>query len=204
MEVAAGKIMAQLARRAILVTDVEVYEFTKKKINYSETPTGIKLKNRVFKFDDGAVLQAEDQSSDNEVQQQLMELLQSNPHLANSLLQQKPNPTVQNPSLVSASGNRMEYFCAENGTIQELKQAGTYMTLNKKYEILHEVDNGGPQVFYTVKDDHGKQVNLHVSYFSTKLAKVQYNNIVDDGPGDGDINLDFGHSYVNEDIPNLR
>ena len=53
IEAVAGKIFAQLARRNILVIDVEIYEFTKKKLNYKETDDGFLIKNKKFRFDDG-------------------------------------------------------------------------------------------------------------------------------------------------------
>lgn len=53
LETAASKIISQMARRNILVHDVEIYEFTKKKLSFKETPDGISIKNKKFKFDDG-------------------------------------------------------------------------------------------------------------------------------------------------------
>src|SRR5690606_33375022 len=56
IEVLAGKVIAQLARRNILVVDVEIYEITKKKISFKETSDGILIKNKKFRFDDGALI----------------------------------------------------------------------------------------------------------------------------------------------------
>ena len=56
LDVLAGKILAQLARRSILIVDVEIYEYAKKKLNYRETNDGIVLKNKKFSFDSGVIL----------------------------------------------------------------------------------------------------------------------------------------------------
>ena len=48
LETVAGKIIAQLARRNILVVDVDIFELTKKKLSYKETSDGILIKNKKF------------------------------------------------------------------------------------------------------------------------------------------------------------
>ena len=58
LEILAGKIMAQLARRNILIVDIEIYEYAKKKIKYKETDSGIIIKNKKFSFDSGAVVES--------------------------------------------------------------------------------------------------------------------------------------------------
>lgn len=88
LEQAAGKIMAQLARRNILITDVEIYEFTKKKLSYKEAEDGILIKNKKFSFDDGASLEVSPTPPPEEnVQDQLLKLLASNPNLLKQLQQ---------------------------------------------------------------------------------------------------------------------
>ena len=88
IEVLAGKVIAQLARRNILVVDVEIHEITKKKISFKETADGILIKNKKFRFDDGALITTSVESEEtpqelipvaatdsNEVSQLLMTLL---------------------------------------------------------------------------------------------------------------------------------
>lgn len=85
--------MAQLARRNILITDVEIYEFTKKKLSFKEADDGILIKNKKFKFDDGASLdvapvsEAEVTDGSGSPQDQLMKLLAANPQLLQQLQQ---------------------------------------------------------------------------------------------------------------------
>ena len=56
LEAAAGRIFAQFARRNILVTEVEIWEYSKKKLSFKETDDGFLIKNRKFRFDDGTML----------------------------------------------------------------------------------------------------------------------------------------------------
>lgn len=50
----AGAILAQLARRDIWVTDVEVYELSKKKITFREAKGAVVLKNKKYQMDGSA------------------------------------------------------------------------------------------------------------------------------------------------------
>jgi hypothetical protein len=67
LDILAGKIMAQLARRNILIVDIEIFEYTKKKINYKETDSGILIKNKKFSFDSGAMVTATAEEDDEEL-----------------------------------------------------------------------------------------------------------------------------------------
>src|SRR4051812_37931488 len=57
LEKLASVIMRQLARRDIWVLDkdLEVYEFTKRRISFKETKGGVIIKNKKFLLDDGAI-----------------------------------------------------------------------------------------------------------------------------------------------------
>ena len=50
LEAAAGKIIAQLARRNILVVEVEAYEYRKKQINVKLVDDGVVIKNKRYIF----------------------------------------------------------------------------------------------------------------------------------------------------------
>src|SRR4051812_34990904 len=47
----AGAILAQLARRDIWVTDVEVFELSKKKVTFREAKGAVILKNKKYQMD---------------------------------------------------------------------------------------------------------------------------------------------------------
>jgi len=60
LEQLAGAIMAQFARRDVMVFDCTIHELAKKKISFKETKGGIILKNKKYRFDQGAKLHCED------------------------------------------------------------------------------------------------------------------------------------------------
>jgi hypothetical protein len=51
LEHLAALIFRQFARRDVMVFDVEIYEYTKKRISFKENKDGILLKNKKFSFD---------------------------------------------------------------------------------------------------------------------------------------------------------
>jgi hypothetical protein len=51
LEHLAALIFRQFARRDVMMFNVEIYEYTKKKITFKETKDGILLKNKKFSFD---------------------------------------------------------------------------------------------------------------------------------------------------------
>jgi hypothetical protein len=61
LEVLAGRLMALMARRNIMVVGVEAFEIIKKPLVFKETDEGIILKNKKFKFDDGPAIAASEQ-----------------------------------------------------------------------------------------------------------------------------------------------
>lgn len=167
MEHAASKIIAQLARRNILLEDVEVHEYTKKKLSFRMTDDAIYIKNRKFKFDDGPVVEGQAEcEAEQSPQEQLAALLAANPNLIQSLTGNVPQPQAlpqqpQNNGIqagVSSRGVgeganpphaavqpklgkplRQEIFNPVNKElIQEAKNRGFNFTLGKKYPIFAE------------------------------------------------------------------
>ena len=96
LEAAAGRIFAQFARRNILVIEVEIWEYSKKKLSFKETDDGFLIKNRKFRFDDGAALAPSEELFD---EQQVLELLRANPHLVSQLTGRSVNPMFAPPQL---------------------------------------------------------------------------------------------------------
>lgn len=192
LENVAGKIIAQLARRNILVVDVEIYEFTKKKLSYKETNDGIVIKNKKFSFEDGACISTQDEVEENTVvqsvknpdmQEQLLSVL-------NSLLagQTKPPPFPATSSdkvaIAPPTGNlppikqnvlRWEvYNPVEKFLVEDAKKRGFSFTLGKKYPILAERMAGSNAQYgmnYTTMDDKNKRISLSDKFF-TPIVKI--------------------------------
>lgn len=169
LEDVAGKIIAQLARRNILVVEVEIYEYNKKKVNYSETDDGIKIKGRKFSFDDTPGLAAIHEVEEGPAPEQLMALLQSNPNLVQQLLGQVKSPGKPVPMVNLAGPLRYEVFDPPDPAAIKMAAAqGLKLTKGKKYPI-HQEKPAGPSItaglLYVVTDDVGKQVPVRSEFF---------------------------------------
>ena len=173
LENVAGKIIAQLARRNILVVDVEIYEFTKKKLNYREADDGIVIKNKKFKFDDGAVVEV----SENNV-------VENN----NSGIQTTQSvPIVQKPIV------RYEIFNPPVELLKESKRRGYLFTVGKKYPIYKELT--APRgINYLTLDDSGFERVLHEQHFSPNVPGLGQENIKISSDVDlwKDVNIELG------------
>lgn len=187
LEHVAGKIMAQLARRAILVTDVKIYEFVKKELQFKETPTGIKIKNKLFKFDGGAVLE-EGCVVEPEGDQSMLELLSANPRLN----------TIHKSTAVTGKVLREELYLPEKFLHDENIRRGFKVTMGKKYPIVGE-RKAGTGYFYLIKDDMGNTVSLHAACFTVVPNKIELVGV----EKSNEISLDHGNDMV-DDMPVLR
>lgn len=181
LEAVAGKIFAQLARRNILVTDVEIYEFTKKRLNYKETSDGILIKNRKFKFDDGGHIVAAEEpvEQDRESLEKLLEAIANNPDLA-GILQRKvkeketststsdlphlarlPHESIKKDKIL-----RKEIFNPPQWLLTEAIKRGIKFTIGKQYPILSEkVVNTAVGIDYTTINNDGEKQILSSLHF---------------------------------------
>ncbi len=207
LDVAAGKIIAQLARRNILVMDVDCWEYTKKKLNVKIVEDGITIKHKKFSFDDGAVVTVpEETNGEAEAPQgqiaQLLALLQSNPQILQQLGPQGcpsgppgvqgvpgiPSPP-QSRALVDNNGKRVlryEIFEPELPNMLEAKKQGYKFTLGRKYPIYSERMTGIPPVtstLYVVGDDTGAQVEVSAKFFAAPIqGKLAFEDEMVGGP----------------------
>ena len=183
LEIAAGKIISQLARRNILVVDVEVYEYTKKKLTYKEAPDGIIIKHKKFSFDDGAVMDVSDvgeqdlglttrsqSSPQQDALSLLMAALSNNPQVA-AILQgsQNPKPVGVKPPAIPGLGKpiRHEVFDPEPFLLGESKKRGLAFTPKKQYPIYKERASPNFQagMLYTTIDDNGNRQVVSDKHF---------------------------------------
>lgn len=207
LDVLAGKIMAQFARRNILVVDVEIYEYTKKKINFKEEQDGIRIKNKKFRFDDGASVTLEDTAESNA--DQLASLIVANPQLLSQLQAQlglpqqpvHPHQLIQRPAApqqpVQESQVRMppqqpishprqamryEVFDPIDSALMNLaKQKGWQFTVGKRYPIFEEkpAQRVTDGMLYSTVDDTGKKQMISDKFFVPIQNKL-YGNFIED------------------------
>jgi hypothetical protein len=182
----ASVILRQLARRDILVENVEIFEITKKKINFKESKSGIVIKNKKFGLDDTFEVKAENTET----------------HVINNNTEEEAftYTNVVQPDSVRRSIKRMAYVPEPQQHIKLLK-SGTKLTQNKSYDIFkiqqHPVLPATE--IYLVIDDNGKEKNVSDEYFVPKAQLEEDTN--DFGLSDDGLNW---KGTVNTDIPSIR
>lgn len=220
LSAAAAKIFAQLARRNILVTDVEIYEYTKKKLSYKETEDGFKIKNRKFRFDDGPVLEGMTESVQEEEdnpQAKLAALLAANPSLLAGLAASPELPPTPVGNTPKAANNvavarlpelgvplREEVFDPPPWLLKEAKKRGLAFTVGKKYPIYKESPAANFQagMNYTTVNDRGQKEIITSIHFNVKPKLSE--GFVQEAPAGEEPNLVWDGVIGDGDVPNLR
>lgn len=169
LEKLAGAVMAQLSRRDIWITNVEVYEYSKKAITFRETTGGIILKNRKFLVDQGANVMAQDiveaPSAPEQPQIHPHQLIQAPGH------QQNGQGQHSSPPFYPHNGNQLRpirwvTFSPELPLLAEVKQRGLRFTVDKKYPVFKEQQHPtGIGLALTTLDDNGREQLISDKYF---------------------------------------
>lgn len=203
LEEAANTILHQRARRDVLITDVEIFEFVRKPVTFKESKGGIVLKNRKFDLSSGTVSasQAEEtpQQSDGEtasLRQMLADMqkqIAGFQQMANnagqgerrSLLETPDNIIQQRPGRGEVTPDspplRMEIFTPDEGAIPHLKARNTPLTVNKAYPILKEQAHGNT-LLYTVRNNDGGLTTMTSMFFSPPVMGVPTTGASPEGP----------------------
>jgi hypothetical protein len=220
LEAVAGRIFAQFARRNILVVDVEVWEYTKKKLTFREADDGFVIRNKKFKFDEGATLSSAEELPD---EQHLVELLKANPALMSQLTGRSaaPQPMAQTPAASlpipgqSMIGNRrpirFEVYDPAPELVGIAKQNGLYFTSGKRYPIYGEKTGKGrfDGMIYLTIDDNGVEKNVSDRFFVGPQARLEGDGeFIEDrqgivGGGGPEPKLAFQNSF-DDNMPSLR
>lgn len=160
LEGLAGRIMSQLARRNILIVDVEIYEYAKKKVSYRESSDGIVIKNKKFGFASGGVVEVEGFGESEEEEQEFKPIPSPSKELAD-----KSCPIVAK-NLASPKRRILRHEVYEPEPLAEFKakQKGLRFTVGRKYPIYSE-NSMGTTVVYKTKDDTGRDVDVSSEYF---------------------------------------
>lgn len=169
IEQVAGKIMAQLARRSILIVDIEIYEYAKNKIKYKETENGIFIKNKKFSFESGACVTPEDYE-DEELERILEDknLLEKIKKAIGGMQTQHAGSMISVPKISNnKKALRLEIYDPEIQAKHKVEQRGYKFTLGKKYPIYEEKSIGAGIITYLTKDDRGKEVEVSAECFIT-------------------------------------
>lgn len=184
-EVLAGKLMAQLARKNMLIFDIEIFEFAKKKISYKETNDGILIKNRKFNFDDDTTIFNSVNSSCSSDVNNTSEEYEEHDQIQKTIV---VPPTVATPSLPKKLDRpiRYEIFNPDDPLLLDAyKTEKMPFTLNKKYPIFSEKPAGNDVMLgmnYIVQDDKGDKRTVNDKFFTPiiKLSNDFTENYFDD------------------------
>lgn len=208
LEQLASVVMSQLARRDIMVVDVEIYEYTKKQLSFKESNdgSGIIIKNKKFTLDKGAALIAQDLQEDIPSGLQPHEMMARQPH-ERTAVALPPNEMANRASNMGRIKTWM-VFDPEIPLVMEAKQRGLKYTVGKKYPVYqlqeHPMGITNGNVLTTV-DDAGNQQVVSDKYFipgviklvgdedgafskpsaSARDPKLSYQNMVEDESGVG-------------------
>lgn len=172
LEMLAGKIMAQLARRNMLIVDVEIFEFAKKKLSYKETEDGILIKNKKFGFDDDQIIYNSLNVSSNVEEIDVAENLPSNKveYTHNVTPVVSPANLNINISPKKIKPIRYELFQPADTYLMNIyKTKKMPFTLNAKYPIFKETPAGldvRTGMNYLTKDDNGQDRTVNDKYFT--------------------------------------
>lgn len=160
LENLAARIMSQLARRNILIVDVEIYEYAKKKVSYRESSDGIVIKNKKFGFASGGVVEVEGFGESEDEEQEFKPIPSPSKELAD-----KSCPIVAK-NLASPKRRVLRHEVYEPEPLAEFKakQKGLRFTVGKKYPIYSE-SSMGSTVVYKTTDDTGRDVDVSSEYF---------------------------------------
>lgn len=206
-------VKSQLARRDILVTEVDVYEFVKKKVKFKEVKGGFIIKDKKFMMDQihGVPVASEDdeqpqgyaglQPHEIAARQNFM------PNFQNATTQQLAVPLNARPQ-VNESGiptpmhtQRFETF--DPDPMQMAKMGNKYkLTPGKKYGIYREWAEGMPPMTFTkylIKDDRGMEISIAADYFVAG-GKGLIGGSFDSDPVERQINrgLSFQGQYLED------
>jgi len=159
LERLAGAVMAQLSRRDVWITEVEVYEYSKKQITFRETKGGIVLKNKKFLVDQDA----------NVVVQEIVEAPAMQPQIHPHQLMQVPGHQQAGAMFHPHNGNQLRpikwvVFAPELPLMPEVKTKNLRFTVDKKYPVFKE-QQMSIGMAYTTMDDSGREQLISDKYF---------------------------------------
>lgn len=198
LESLAGKIMSQLARRNVLIVDVEIFEYAKKKVGYRESSDGIVLKNKKFSFASGSVVE---DGFDEEPEEDFKPVPSPSKDLAD-----RSCPISRSKNL-SRRPIRYEVYEPEPISDIKAKQKGLKFTMGKRYPVYSE-SSMGTTILYKTTDDSGRDVDVSSEYFmavGAGLSMEEENSPKYVGAESGsseDINL-WGN-YESAEVPDIR
>lgn len=203
----AGAILAQLARRDIWVTDVEVYELSKKKITFREAKGGsVVLKNKKYQMDGNAGIVSQEITEAPPQPQQAMQLL---PNDGQPMMVPSAGSGIQPHNRGALRPIKWVVFqpSYDNDETRRLKVKMLKFTIDKKYPVFSEqLQSNGVGMAYKTLDDNGREILVSDEYFIPADAQLVADRELrfSETPGQRDGgNLTYG-GIREDNMPKLR
>jgi hypothetical protein len=201
LEVVAGKVMSQLARRNILIVDVEIYEYAKKKLGYRETSDGIVIKGKKFSFDSGSVVTTEDFEPEDDFKPEgdFKPVPSPSRDLADRSCSVKRGQNLVKRAI------RQEMYDPDPVGEQKVKQKGLKFTMGRKYPVYSE-ESLGSTLVYSTTDDSGKEVKVSAEYFVAVGTGLSQENEAPKyvGAENQKEEINLWNNYERTEMPDIR
>jgi hypothetical protein len=175
-------ILTQLARRDIFIYDLEIYEFTKKKVNFKLGKNGFLIAG--IKFNNSDL--AEDCNLENDVP--------AEPQAIPKIQQPAPQPQNKFVNLANKFGDlKTRKIMRKVAFVPPLRMDKSKFpykfTLNKIYPVYSErYNNNGIGMFITTTDDNNDVLEVIDEYFVPANTSLEYENEMDAGKrGNNDL-----------------
>lgn len=217
LEKLAAAIMAQLARRDVWILDVEVFELSKKVVNFKEAKGGIILKNKKFLFDgggeDASNIIVQDMVQSNQPVHSVVQSQSLTPNQT-AISTPVPVPSPQQTVTIQGAGASHEQirprrpidvviFAPEPQQMVEIKNYK--LTIDKKYNVYEKKEVPLGQIF-SIQDDSGKDILVSDRYFipgrihlvASELGFDESQQKKDGG------NLYWGNANLDPNMPDIR
>lgn len=163
----AGAIMAQLARRDVWVLDVEVYEFSKKKISFRETKGGLVIGNKKYGLDDCGQYSVQEAACEPEARHKPGFRQDSLPPQY-AQHGQDGSVNIADLQLTKRKPIRYEIFQPDPVFVDPQKVRTLAFTVGDKYPIYQERPAGNDPrlgMNYTTLDNQGRKQVLNDKHF---------------------------------------
>lgn len=213
LEKLAGAIMAQLARRDIWITDVEVFEISKKSVNFKEAKGGIVLKNKKFLFDSGGTtsfVTVEEIEPLPQLEQHPNSQIQYQPQQFSQQQSQHLSAAAHPHNLATKQKKAVDYvlFTPEPQQLHEAKRKNLRLTVNTKYAVLEKkMTPTGVGEIYVVLDDLGREQSVSDAYFvpaNINLVADRELNFSETTTQREGGNLYWGGASGDQNMPDIR
>ncbi len=204
LEKLASSIMAQLARRDVWITDVEIFEYKKQKVNFRETKAGIVIKNKKFLLDNDTnslvIQEVKEETTPN-----------SHPHtaLAPSNGSRRPSKWV----VLDSEGITQDGQGQRIPIMLLIKKLGLQLSPDKKYPVFNEIPDPRDKrtgsleqkMLFEMWDDHKRDISVSADYFLPAEIELYADRQIGftKPVGKQDPKLSY-EGQVNDQMPELR